>query len=196
MELSSKLTRADREFLERRMGALRYVPVAVPARTLGGQPVVVFSFFGVEPGHGRGRSIRGKRVWTPTLFWLVDEYLHSGVARLESAGGVQRMQSRIEDESASKEEFLAGQGAYRSLVLNAFREHLPEVDPERYLTSVQGIGGVSEPAAVKCLHAHLAHFIAKGRGVVGKWVAEDLDVREGREWVRCIDDLDQETPEA
>jgi hypothetical protein len=38
-----------------------------------------------------------------------------------------------------------------------------------------GVGGTRR--GVKCLHAHLAHWLAGGDDAVGQWVAEQLDAR-------------------
>lgn len=42
---------------------------------------------------------------------------------------------------------------------------------------VGGIGGIINPSNIKCLHCHLAHYLATGSNVVGRWTQEALDAK-------------------
>jgi hypothetical protein len=109
----------------------------------------------------------------PTLYYLTCQTLVAGVSALESAGGVQRWSRR-----AAADERLAGslakaaaQSRRRRREL-ARRYALPMLDGGASLRS--GVGGVAAPvahrgsaaastgssAAIKCLHAHIAHALA------------------------------------
>lgn len=39
---------------------------------------------------------------------------------------------------------------------------------------VGGVGGIVNPANIKCMHCHLAHYLATGSNVVGRWTHEAL----------------------
>ncbi len=41
-----------------------------------------------------------------------------------------------------------------------------------------GIAGIRNPASVKCLHTHYAHYLATGQNLVGQWVHEALKKAE------------------
>lgn len=42
---------------------------------------------------------------------------------------------------------------------------------------VGGVGGIVNPSNIKCMHCHLAHYLATGSNVVGRWTHEALDAR-------------------
>ena len=119
---------------------------AVVVRRRDGRPVVIEN----EPHLRDGTPM-------PTLFWLVDRELHEAVSRLEGAGGVHRFEALVGDA-----ELAATHEAYaRRRVAATVRADL--VQPSG------GVGGTR--TGVKCLHAHLAHFLAAGADPVGALVA-------------------------
>jgi hypothetical protein len=98
----------------------------------------------------------------PTLYWLVDPELVKAVGRLEAAGGVRRAASEVPDEALA----------------SAHRRYAAERDallPPDHVGAVPtgGVGGTR--AGVKCLHAHLAWFLAGGDDPVGRWVHARLE---------------------
>ena len=97
----------------------------------------------------------------PTRFWLVDPELRSAVSRLESEGGVRAAEAAVDPaELARAHERYA---AERDALIPAGR---------RGPRPTGGVGGAR--AGVKCLHAHLAWWLAGGDDPVGAWVAERL----------------------
>jgi len=97
----------------------------------------------------------------PTRFWLVDAELRDAVSRLEAAGGVRRAEAAA--DPAELAEAHARHGAERDRAL-----------PEGYSgpRPSGGVGGTRR--GVKCLHAHLAWYLAGGDDPVGRWTAEQL----------------------
>ena len=99
----------------------------------------------------------------PTRYWLVDPELREAVSRLEASGGVKTADAVIEpDEIAS-----------------AHARYALERDatvPEGHLgpRPSGGVGGTSR--GVKCLHAHVAWFLAGGDDPVGRWTARELGI--------------------
>ena len=97
----------------------------------------------------------------PTRFWLVDPELRAAVSRLESEGGVRAAEAAVDPaELARAHERYA---AERDALIPAGR---------RGPRPTGGVGGAR--AGVKCLHAHLAWWLAGGDDPVGAWVAERL----------------------
>lgn len=102
----------------------------------------------------------------PTRYWLVDPHLRDAVSRLESTGGVRRAEASVdEDELAA---------AHRGYALE--RDALVPDDHSGPRPS-GGVGGTRR--GVKCLHAHLAWWLAGGDDPVGRWVAAQLGLGPG-----------------
>jgi hypothetical protein len=97
----------------------------------------------------------------PTRFWLVDAELRDAVSRLEAAGGVRQAEASVDPDSLA----------------DAHRRHADERDralPPGYAgpRPSGGVGGTRK--GVKCLHAHLAWYLAGGDDPVGRWAAGEL----------------------
>jgi hypothetical protein len=123
---------------------------AVVVRTTDGRPVVIEN----EPHLRDGTPM-------PTLYWLVDPDLHDAVSRLESEGGVHRF-----EELVNAEELQRAHDEYaRRRSLATVRTDLVQADG--------GVGGTR--VGVKCLHAHLANYLAGNTDPVGELVAVSID---------------------
>ena len=64
-------------------------------------------------------------------------------------------------------------------MLHGTRITIPHCAPRRKrVESMQGVGiaGMRDPAAVKCLHCHYAHYLARPQdgNVIGQWTDELL----------------------
>jgi hypothetical protein len=103
----------------------------------------------------------------PTRYWLVDPDLRHAVSRLESTGGVRAAEAAVDPEA------LAGAhqryAAERDLLLPPGHQGARPAG---------GVGGTRQ--GVKCLHAHLAWWLAGGDDPVGAWVAGELGVERPR----------------
>ncbi|MGH9088574.1 MAG: DUF501 domain-containing protein [Acidimicrobiales bacterium] len=97
----------------------------------------------------------------PTRYWLVDPELRGAVSRMESAGGVRQAEQAVDPE-----ELAQAHARYA-----AERDALVPPDHEGPRPS-GGVGGTRQ--GVKCLHAHLAWWLAGGDDPVGEWVARKL----------------------
>jgi hypothetical protein len=97
----------------------------------------------------------------PTHYWLVDAALQAAVSRLESAGGVAEAEAAVDAGAlaAAHERYAAERDAL-----------VPPGHPGPRPSG--GVGGTR--AGVKCLHAHLAWWLAGGPDPVGDWVAARL----------------------
>lgn len=99
----------------------------------------------------------------PTRYWLVDPQLRIRVGRLEAAGGVR--------EAAAQVDVTALADAHRRYA--AERDALIPADWSGPRPS-GGVGGTRQ--GVKCLHAHVAWWLAGGEDPVGVWVAQRLEL--------------------
>jgi hypothetical protein len=102
----------------------------------------------------------------PTRYWLVDRQLAGAVSRLESSGAV-----RLAEVETDPEELAAAHARYA-----AERDAALSVD-HRGPRPAGGVGGTRQ--GVKCLHAHLAWYLAGGDDPVGRWTAQRLGVETG-----------------
>jgi hypothetical protein len=97
----------------------------------------------------------------PTRYWLVDPELRAAVSALESNGGVREAEAAVDPETLSRAH--ARYAAERDV-------HIPaDYGGPR---PAGGVGGTR--TGVKCLHAHLAWWLAGGDDPVGAWVADRL----------------------
>jgi len=97
----------------------------------------------------------------PTRYWLVDPQLRSAVGRLEAAGGVREAEAHV--DPAALAECHRRYAEERDALIPAGR-----TGPR----PSGGVGGTRQ--GVKCLHAHLAWWLAGGGDPVGAWVAREL----------------------
>ncbi|GAA3855538.1 DUF501 domain-containing protein [Saccharothrix violaceirubra] len=135
------VSEADRLAVAAQLGRTPRGMRAVAARCPGGHPAVVLTSPRLEDGTP-----------FPTLYYLTCSRLTSLVSRLEGAGLMKEMTDRL----AVDEELAA---AY----LRAHESYLAERDAIESLGTQVTAGGM--PDRVKCLHVHLAHTLAVGRGV-------------------------------
>ena len=102
----------------------------------------------------------------PTLFWATCPALVAAVAALESEGGVGRFEALLATDVELRRS-LAAATRYerrRRRDLTALCAAAP-LDGGASLST--GIGGVARVRALKCLHAHAAHALARPRYVLG-----------------------------
>jgi hypothetical protein len=103
----------------------------------------------------------------PTLFWLVDPVAREAVSRFESTGGV-----RAADGFVDAGELATAHARY------AAERDAKIPDHHRGPRPSGGVGGTRR--GVKCLHAHLAWWLAGGKDPVGEWVVSQLDIDFGK----------------
>lgn len=99
----------------------------------------------------------------PTRYWLVDPDLREAVSRLESSGGVKRAEAAVDPA-----ELEAAHALYARERDSELLESHAGPRPSG------GVGGTRR--GVKCLHAHLAWYLAGGADPVGRWTATELGI--------------------
>jgi exopolyphosphatase / guanosine-5'-triphosphate,3'-diphosphate pyrophosphatase len=140
------------------------------ARLLGREPAGAFSVVVRGPGGSPAVIENAPLLYDgtpmPTRFWLVDSALREAVSRLEAAGGVRQATESVPPQAVEEAHALYAAERGRALP----RGHTGP-------TPSGGVGGTRR--GVKCLHAHLAWYLAGGADPVGRWTAERLSVRPG-----------------
>jgi hypothetical protein len=153
---------ADAAVVAGQLGRPPHAMSAVAARCPFGLPAVVEDL----PYDGRGRPF-------PTLYYCTCPTLVAAAGRLESDGGVARWTARLaaEPRLARSAADAAADSAVRRADL--VRAHgLAMVDGGASLTS--GVGGVGDLLAVKCLHAHVAHALARPGYALGEAILAEV----------------------
>lgn len=147
----------------------------VVARLLGRDPAGGFSVV-VRRGDGSPAVIANEPWLTdgtpmPTRYWLIDPALRVAVSQLESAGGVRRAASAVEapEVAAAHRRYAAERQAVACTLAGGAEAARPWPSG--------GVGGTRQ--GVKCLHAHLAWWLAGGDDPVGRWTAAELGVDVG-----------------
>jgi hypothetical protein len=90
----------------------------------------------------------------------------------------QQQQKELKQQPSPLESMKRAHAAYgqerHDLILPQDWEYIRQRKWERaFSTSNRGVAGIRNPASVKCLHAHLAHYLSGCQhNIVGKWVAE------------------------
>jgi hypothetical protein len=97
----------------------------------------------------------------PTRYWLVDPAIRAAVSTLEAAGGVKEAAAAVDPDALAAAHRRYAQE--RSLLLQ---------DAGDGPRPAGGVGGTR--TGVKCLHAHVAWWLAGGDDPVGAWVAMRL----------------------
>ncbi|MDI6830167.1 MAG: DUF501 domain-containing protein [Actinomycetota bacterium] len=109
----------------------------------------------------------------PTLFWLTCPLLQRSVSRLESGDFRHRLRGRMREDPGFGEELSRAEREYAALRAEWAERLGAREDCEKYFSPRGGIGGTAS-GGTKCLHAHLAHFLAGGGNPVGAEVAREL----------------------
>jgi hypothetical protein len=102
----------------------------------------------------------------PTRYWLLGEPWRTMVSRIESRGGVHRLEGEVGLEAIA-----AAHDRYRAERDAALPGGWEGPRPSG------GVGGTR--VGVKCLHAHYGWWLAGGDDPVGAWVDEHLRAGDG-----------------
>lgn len=110
----------------------------------------------------------------PTTYYLTCRHLVAAVSRLEAAGGVERWSAHALADEALREDL--AQATSRQVRI---RHDLAgaERGSDGGASLELGIGGSRNPAALKCLHAHVAFALASPGYRLGEAVLEEVPER-------------------
>jgi hypothetical protein len=110
----------------------------------------------------------------PTTYYLTCRHLVAAVSRLEAAGGVERWAAVVAADPA------LGEDLWRATAEQVvIRRELAggDVGEDGGESLAFGIGGSRNPAALKCLHAHVAFALARPGYRLGEAVLAELPER-------------------
>lgn len=118
----------------------------------------------------------------PTIYWLTHPLLRVVISKLEVSGLGTRLEQQLTSDPAALEclkRAHAGYGHEReSLLLPQDKTIIRERQWEAAFATSRGVAGIRNPSAVKCLHAHAAHYLSGGSGskdnLIGQWVMEHV----------------------
>ncbi len=148
---SAQLTHPDdAEVVATLLGRAPGGEFTVVVRRSDGQPIVIAN----DPFLRDGTPM-------PTRYWLVDPDLRAAIGRLEAAGGVRQAEQEV-DAAALADCHRRYAEARDALIPDGWTGPRPS----------GGVGGTRQ--GVKCLHAHVAWWLAGGDDVVGRWAAGKL----------------------
>ena len=134
----------------------------------------------VSDGHGNPVVIRVASIVDgrpfPTLFWLIDPAINLQIDREEAGGAIAALQRLVDDDpslrkrmAADHREHIALRDSYLTV---ADREALAGGGFEAALSG-RGIGGIADPARIRCLHTwYAAHLVVPntiGRLLDQRW---------------------------
>lgn len=148
-------TAEDLTTVEELLGRVPRGAFRVVVRHRAGDPVVI-----------RNHPLLDDGTPMPTRYWLLGEPERTMVSRIESRGGVHRVEDEIGMEviATAHDRYAAERD---SAVPDGWEGPRP----------TGGVGGTRR--GVKCLHAHYGWWLAGGADPVGRWVAERLAAGDG-----------------
>ena len=126
----------------------------------------------------------------PTLYWLTCPFLRREVSKLEEAGWIKRFEEMLEEREDFKERLYR---AHEEIIRR--RDMLVKDDRIRKILKDVGSGGIRDFDHVKCLHLHLADFLAGVDNPIGEQVWLLLGPKEcegGRMCERLVEGRDGE----
>ena len=138
-----KISDLDKQRIQVQLGRVPRDIVAISFRGACGNPAVVMT----EPRLADGTPF-------PTLYYLTCPKLNSEIGTLESIGFMKELEDLIANDKELK-------SSYQQAHLSYIKERQALAD----VAEIRGVSAGGMPERVKCLHALVAHSLAKGTGV-------------------------------
>ena len=132
----------------------------------------------VADAHGEPLVIRVASVVDdkpfPTLYWLVGAELCLQIDRLEAAGWIARLQDRVDASTTLQQAMHDDHARHREARSRFLSDAELQLLRERGMQAAldeRGIGGISEPTRIRCLHTwYAAHLVTPN--TIGQLVDE------------------------
>ncbi|MEJ6952140.1 DUF501 domain-containing protein [Natronospora cellulosivora (SeqCode)] len=111
----------------------------------------------------------------PTTYWLSCPYLNKELAKLEDDGIIKDLSEKIKDSNQLREELMKTHLRYAKERFRLLGKSDLE-DIERKSSRIKdvlkesGVGGIMDKEGIKCLHTHLADYLANKQNPIGKLV--------------------------
>lgn len=119
----------------------------------------------------------------PTLYWLTHPILRTLVSKMELQSMGVQLEKRLSEDAQLLKSIEQANSAYGqeryNLLTPSDVEYIQQRKWEGALDPTRGVAGIKNYASVKCLHAHVAHYLSQGSGsadnVLGKLVMEEIE---------------------
>ena len=119
----------------------------------------------------------------PTMYWLTHPTLRILVSKLELQSLGSTLEKRLATETGALDRMKLAHEAYGRercrLLTKADNELVNNRGWGSAFDESRGVAGIRNHAAVKCLHAHAAHYLSGGPGssdnIVGQWVMQRVE---------------------
>ncbi|ABV33322.1 protein of unknown function DUF501 [Pseudothermotoga lettingae TMO] len=147
------ICREDLLVIEKQIGRFPRNVRRVMKRCTYGFPVVIETFPVVE----------GKPF--PTLYWLTCPFLVREISRLEEKGWIREFEKLIMTDLIFRERYIQSHSEIKKRRMNFTKDEFVKTK-----LSEVGTGGIRDLTKVKCLHLHVADYLAGVKNPVGERV--------------------------
>lgn len=121
----------------------------------------------------------------PTMYWVTSPRLRILISRLELESFGVKLKEKLDSNAESLESMKLAHAGYgkgrKELLSDSDTALILERKWESAFAETRGVAGLRNHTAIKCLHAHAAHFLSGENGssenVVGRWVMEEVENR-------------------
>ena len=115
----------------------------------------------------------------PTIFWVTHPRFKALISKIELRNLGAEYENKLLNDSPLMEMMTRAHRAYgeerQAMITTEDRDYISKRGWDRALDGSKGVAGIRNHGAVKCLHAHAAHFWSGCQdNVVGKWVSEEI----------------------
>jgi hypothetical protein len=115
----------------------------------------------------------------PTIYWATHPRLRALISKLELDQVGVALEKKLKEDAVALQQmkrahYLYGQER-QALLQESDWEWIRQRNWQDAFGENRGVAGIRNPASVKCLHAHAAHYWSGcDENVIGKWVAEKV----------------------
>jgi len=115
----------------------------------------------------------------PTTFWVTHSRFKALISKIELRNQGTEYEKRLLNDPQLLETMVRAHRTYgeerQAMVTKEDRDYISKRGWDPALDPSKGVAGIRNHGAVKCLHAHAAHFWSGcHENVVGKWVSEEV----------------------
>ena len=118
----------------------------------------------------------------PTFLWMTCQKTSTLVSYLEECGYISILQDRLDKDEFALQRMKNAHHKYATERYSLLtEEHVEYIERMGWVSSLKdkGIAGMQNFGAVKCLHCHYSHFLARPQhgNIIGEWVDELIKAR-------------------
>jgi hypothetical protein len=115
----------------------------------------------------------------PTIYWVTHPRLRALISRLELDQVGAALEKKLKEDAVAMEQMKRAHLLYgqerQALLQESDWVWIRQRNWQDAFGENRGVAGIRNPASVKCLHAHAAHYLSGcEENVIGKWVVEKV----------------------